>query len=276
MASSIDVADKTTLDAAYTLLQTVNGTKIGATDDSGATASTGSVNGKLNKIITDASTNMGYVMAGESPTVTISTASFTSVAQGTKIQKIGSFTPAHTGVFDVTAKVQTLSNNSSSYKVYVSTTSANNPTEATLESTKKGVSNVIESKDCRLPFLQVIGCQITANQTYYIHIVCVDTGSTVGTVTINELFASGTYATSTPCQTVIKSIQHGKWETGQANIPIQPVAPAKCVVLLTDMAAASYNRTYILLPEMLKLYYRTTSSDNQNVGSCTWTIIEFY
>lgn len=60
----IDVADKTTLDTVNSNVNTINGTKIGATDDSGATSSSGSVMGKLNKIMGDIGSSIVYERGG--------------------------------------------------------------------------------------------------------------------------------------------------------------------------------------------------------------------
>lgn len=269
MPNNIKIADKPTLDEVKIITEDID-TKIGDPTD---LEIAGSVMGKLNKVLADASTNMGYVMEGETVTVTISTASFTSVASGTKVQKVGNFQPAHSGIFDVVVRLQTLSNNSSAYTVYVSTTSTTNPSVATLESTKKGVSVEVSSRETRNPIIPVYGCQLTANTNYYIHIVCTDSGSSTGTVTINEIEAGGTYATNTPCQSVIKSIQHGIWDGGAANIPLQKVAPQKCLVLCGENHD---NFEYILLPEMLKIYLRTSMDDNQNLKNFNWQVIEFY
>ena len=297
--ANIKIADKPTLDTVKTNTETTN-TKIGNTADSGASASTGSVNGKLNKIITDASTNMGYVMAGEGVTGTISTATVTATASGTKRAKVGNFSITHTGKGSVVIKGTWSPSSGTAAYFFVSTTNTASPS-ATTE------SNAIATTQKAVGINQIWFADINNlnTGTYYVYAVITNTGTETPDLTVSSIHGSVNYATTTPCQSIVKSVQRGILDlskNGSGEINIETVAPEKCLVTINGVTWTSgynsdswgNNGACILQADKLHIFWKigqTNSSSNQlgKEGTYTetlnysyqqsavfWQIIEFY
>lgn len=285
--ATIQIADKPTLDTVKTNTETTN-TKIGNTADSGASASTGSVNGKLNKIITDASTNMGYVMAGENVTGSISTSSFIVTASSITRKKVGSFTLAHAGTATVVISASWSARTGGERYFFISTTNTTSPTAST-ESGALATTNKI-SANTNQGANQYFTCNIlnVTARTYYVYAVYNNSNTSTPTWTINSIEASVTYATSTPCQSYVKSVQRGLFEGSSANgneISINTVAPHKCLVNITPLYSYGGDSSYVgligavLLANKLILLADDTYSPfcaTAIRGDVVWEIIEFY
>jgi len=281
---TIQIADKPTLDTVKTNTDTTN-TKIGNTADSGATASSGSVNGKLNKLITDASTNMGYVKAADGVTGTISTASVTTTASGTKYARVGSFTLAHGGNASVLVEATTSNNYTGSYLFFVSTSNTASPTS----STESGA--VAKTPICNKPntVTYLFNCSFSGAtaRTYYVYVKFVETGANTRTVTTNKILADVSYNTSTPCASVIKSVQRGIIDI-YANgnyVTINTVVPEKCLVTIdttTSSSTGDYRgRGYLLYANKLVIGNEHTAGQGDLLAvpasdAVCWQVIEFY
>ncbi len=274
MPNNIQIADKPTLDEVRNTTGEIND-KIGNPAD---LENAGSVMGKLNKVLSDASTNMGYIMAAENCTTNITTSSYTVSASSTKIQKVASITTPHAGKGRVVVALDGFTaNGNGTLTVYVSTTSSDNPSLSTLESTKKGVSKDynINAQATAGNYRSAVVCVETAdlssNTTYYIHVVVVN-GTAERTIQTKEVCASVTYTTTTPCQTIIKSIQTGESNTGV--VTINPVVPEKCVLLINSQyesgVAGWVTATKLILVKNIDF------NQQLNTLKCFWQIIEFY
>lgn len=267
----IKIADKPTLDEVRNTTGEIND-KIGNPAD---LENAGSVMGKLNKVLSDASTNMGYVMEGEEVTVTISTASVTVDGSNTKIQRVADFKPIHTGKARVVVDFTTDNTTSTeTMQIYVSTTSATNPSQATLESTKKGATEAFNTRYYRSGVIEIETSSLTANSNYYIHVVYTAVGGAA--ITINDVWCGISYETSTPCQRVIKSIQTGVMTSENNGVAtISPVAPEKCVVILQGDDAGGERAAFLT---STKLIVVVPSSVNvlRSVAIIVWKVIEFY
>jgi hypothetical protein len=267
----IKVADKPTLDGVKIITEDID-TKIG---DPADLENAGSVMGKLNKVLADASTNMGYVMEGEEVTVTISTASVTVDGSNTKIQRVANFKPTHTGKARVVVDFTTDNTTSTeTMQIYVSTTSAANPSQATLESTKKGATEAFNTRYYRSGVIEIETSSLTANSNYYIHVVYTAVGGAA--ITINDVWCGVSYETSTPCQSIIKSIQRGI-STPENNgiVEISPVVPEKSFVILEGDSGGNATAAFLTATKLI-LVVPTDYNALRVSRTVIWQVIEFY
>ena len=201
-------------------------------------------------------------------------------ANSTTVKKLGSFTAGHSVKFEVVLDAEVPTGAFTTF--YVSTNSSTSPSKATLDSSNKGKS----ASKVGTGYYQIETDQLSANTTYYFHSVTEITGSAALTVTVNAIYIGGSYTTTTPCQSMVKSVQRGVQNMGETGIiPINTVAPEKSLVIVDSSYGGSLNYTgtigQLLLPDKLILFWKTT---NQNTivsmqpytNVCSWQVIEFY
>ena len=285
--ANIKIADKPTLDTVKTNTDTTN-TKLGNTADSGASASTGSVNGKLNKIITDASTTMGYVMAGEGVTGTISTATVTATASGTKRARVGSFTLAHAGEAEIVISASGSGSGTMSIAThfFVSTTSTSSPS-ATTESEAVAVTQTSARLSTTTATYYICPTTTLNAGTYYVYVTLVNSGSSTPSATVSGINASVSYATSTRCTSVVKSVQSGIYdpEVQSGAVTIQAVSTDKSIVLINGACeGTTFTSVGCKLTATKLFFFKRDNVGTSYSGSweepthsaVSWQVIEFY
>lgn len=273
--ANIKIADKPTLDQVKTNTETTN-TKIGNTADSGATENTGSVNGKLNKIIGNQNLNMGYEWAGVCQEVTPSTSSFTPSANTTTVKKIASFSISNSAATDVIIPYSfSTQDNNGRTTFFVTTLSAATPTKAQLEAAAKGAPFYDSRAQPVSGFAQIHTTTLTAGTTYYIHAVYETTSaSNMPVLAIEDVLVSYSYQTSTPCHDGLKSIQHGYnyyYEGGGSEREVflqNTVAPDRCLIFVQGIQTETACIYGILLADRIIF--------PQNLNYTHWQVIEFY
>lgn len=298
MPNNIKIADKPTLDEVRNTTGEIND-KIGNPAD---LENAGSVMGKLNKVLSDASTNMGYVMAGEGVAGTISTATVTATANGTKRARVGNFTVTHAGKGSIVV-TGSFAGSGGGWELYFFVSATN--TASPSASTEAGAICKTQ-KSTRKNHIWMVDISSLPAGTYYVYAVIVNTTTTTPDLTVDSIHASVSYATTTPCQSIVKSVQRGVWDMAEGDgvIPITNVAPEKCLVLVngatlfsgrSDSEAWGNNVACKLQADRLFFFWKASylsTNEGTNLGekgsyataeSATyyrtaifWQIIEFY